>query len=78
MPPQADEILDLTGVPCPRNAARSLMVLMRMDEGEILLITIDDGEPIALVPESIEDDGHTIVARQQLEDTRWKLWIRVE
>lgn len=74
----ADEDLDLTGVPCPQNAARTLLVLMRMDDGEVLKITIDDGEPIALVPESIEDDGHIILERRQLEDTRWELWIQVE
>jgi len=78
MPPTPDEALDLTGVPCPKNAARTILKLMTMDEGEILKITIDDGEPVSLVPESIEDDGHVIVARNQLPDTRWELWIRVE
>lgn len=78
MPPTADEELDLTGVPCPKNAARTLLKIMTMDEGEVLKITIDDGEPIDLVPESIEDDGHTILERQQLQDTRWELWIQVE
>jgi len=78
VPPTADEELDLTGVPCPKNAARTLLKIMTMDEGEVLKITIDDGEPIDLVPESIEDDGHTILERQQLQDTRWELWIQVE
>jgi TusA-related sulfurtransferase len=78
MPPTHDDALDLTGVPCPKNAARTILRLMTMDDGEILKITIDDGEPVSLVPESIEDDGHVIVARNQLPDTRWELWIRVE
>ncbi len=51
---------------------------MTMDEGEILKITIDDGEPVSLVPESVEDDGHIILERRQLPDTRWELWIQVE
>ncbi len=78
MPPVADETLDLTGVPCPKNAARTLLRIMTMDEGEILKITIDDGEPVSLVPESVEDDGHIILERNQLPDTRWELWIQVE
>ena len=78
MPPTPDEELDLTGVPCPKNAARTLIKIMTMDEGEILKIIIDDGEPVSMVPESVEDDGHTIIERRQLADTRWELWIRVE
>ena len=46
---EADEILDLTGVPCPQNAARSLLRLSMMDSGQLLRVTIDDGEPITLV-----------------------------
>jgi TusA-related sulfurtransferase len=71
-------ILDLTGVPCPQNAARSLLVLMTMDTGELLEIVIDDGEPIALVPESIEDEGHTILSQLQRDDGQWVLRIEVD
>jgi TusA-related sulfurtransferase len=75
---EPDAELDLTGVPCPQNAARSLLRLAMMDEGEILQITIDDGEPIDLVPDSVELDGHTITHREQLADSRWVIRVRVE
>lgn len=74
----ADQDLDLTGVPCPQNAARSLLVLMSMDEGQLLKIILDDGEPYEMVPESIEDEGHSIVEQQQLADGRWVLWVEVD
>ncbi len=73
-----DEKLDLTGVPCPQNAARSLMLLARMDSGDLLELIIDDGEPISLVPESIEDEGHTILSQEQLPDGRWCLRVQVD
>ena len=73
----ANEILDLTGVPCPRNSARALLRLEMMDSGEILRVTIDDGEPIENVPPSLEVEGHTVVEREQLPDTRWVLSVRV-
>ena len=72
-----DEELDLTGVPCPQNAARTLMRLAMMDEDEVLKITVDDGEPIDLVPGSIEEEDHVILERIQQEDTSWVLWIQV-
>ena len=70
-----DNALDLTGVPCPQNAARTLLRLGMMDTGEVLMITIDDGEPIELVPGSVTDEGHTILEQVQLEDTRWQMWV---
>lgn len=73
----ADEILDLTGVPCPRNTARALLRIETMDSEQVLRITIDDGEPIENVPASLEVEGHTIAERAQLADTRWVLSVRV-
>jgi len=72
---QADEVLDLTGVPCPQNAARTLLRLGTMDEGEVLEVIIDDGEPIDLVPLSLEDDDYAILERAQMTDGRWRLWV---
>lgn len=73
----ADETLDLTGIPCPRNSARALLRIEVMDSGQVLRVTIDDGEPIANVPASLEVEGHTVVEREQLADTRWVLSVRV-
>ncbi len=75
---KADEELDLTGVPCPQNAARTLLKLATMFTGEILKVTIDDGEPYDMVPESVEEEDHTIVAREQLDDSRWVLWVEAD
>ncbi len=71
----SDKDLDLSGVPCPQNAARSLLTLAAMDTGHVLKVTIDDGEPVELVPESITDEGHTILARAQLANGQWVLWV---
>lgn len=73
----ADETLDLTGVPCPRNSARALLRLEMMDAGQILRLTIDDGEPIDNVPASLETEGHTVAEREQRPDGRWLLSVRV-
>ena len=74
----ADENLDLTGVPCPQNAARTLLRLSGMDTGEVLKITLDDGEPMEMVPQSVEEEDHTILQRTQLDDGRWVLWIEAD
>ena len=73
-----DEEVDLTGVPCPQNAARTLLRLAMMDSGEVLRVILDDGEPIDLVPDSVEDEDHSIVERNQLDDGRWMIWIEAD
>ncbi|MAE70175.1 MAG: hypothetical protein CME06_06865 [Gemmatimonadetes bacterium] len=74
---KADEEIDLTGVPCPQNAARALLRLETMETGELLRIVIDDGEPIEQVPNSVTEEGHALRRRDQLGDGRWVLFIEV-
>lgn len=73
--PEADERLDLSGVPCPHNTAQAAMKLLLMDEGELLEIIIDDGEPKKNVPFSLEFEGHEIVRMEQI-DSQWRLLVR--
>ncbi len=61
--PDPDDHLDLTGVPCPSNFIRALLRLETMDEGEVLLLTVDDGETMDNVPPNLEDDGNEILIR---------------
>lgn len=69
------EVLDLTGVPCPRNAARAILRLEAMDEGALLDVVIDDGEPLANVPPALEAEGHVVLARTA-RDGGWVLRVR--
>jgi len=74
----ANKILDLKGVPCPRNSAQALIKLAGMDAGEILEIIVDDGEPIENVPGSIEEeDNYKILKQTKGEGNTWHLWVEV-
>jgi len=72
----ADEILDLKGVPCPQNSARTLLKLAGMEEGNILEIIIDNGEPVENVPASLEDENYKIIKMIQSKDGFWHLYIK--
>ncbi|MCX5792825.1 MAG: sulfurtransferase TusA family protein [Elusimicrobia bacterium] len=69
------EKLDMSGVPCPANAARALMRLEGMDPGAVLEITLDDGEPVTNLPPALEQEGHTITARRR-EGAKWVITAR--
>jgi sulfite reductase (ferredoxin) len=69
-----DERLDLSGVPCPQNTARALMALAILDEGAVLELLLDDGEPVENVPPALELEGHTVQSRTRTA-TGWRLTI---
>ena len=69
-----DETLDLSGVPCPQNTARALLTLEWMDPGEILEVTVDDGEPKENVPPGLEAEGHTIETDKNGKPKKVKDW----
>ncbi len=54
--------LDLRGVMCPINYVKTKLKLEMMDEGEILEVWLDAGEPIKNVPQSLRNDGQKVLA----------------
>jgi len=70
-----DETMDLSGVPCPANAARALMRLEGMDPGSTLEIIIDDGEPVNNLPPALEQEGHVILSKLR-DGGKWKVTAR--
>ena len=69
------ETLDLSGVPCPHNTARAAVALLMLDEGEVLELFIDDGDPIANVPDSLEFEGHEVLTKTR-HGAGWRLLVR--
>ena len=58
--------LDLKGVECPFNYVQAKVRLETMDAGQLLEITIDDGEPFENVPKSLTNDGHDILDTKKI------------
>ncbi len=62
-----DEKIDLRGVLCPINFVKTKLKLEMMESGQILEVTLDDGEPMRNVPRSIKEEGHKIINVEKLE-----------
>jgi TusA-related sulfurtransferase len=58
-------VLDLRGVKCPLNAARSRIVMSGYPAGRTLKILLDEGSPIENVPGSLVADGHKVLSREK-------------
>lgn len=71
-----DEKIDLSGVPCPLNSAKALLELELLEDGQILELTIDEGEPIMNVPSSLEIAGHKILDTIKNKNNTYRLLVR--
>jgi len=54
--------LDLRGVMCPINYVKTKLKLEMMDEGEVLEVWLDAGDPIKNVPQSLRNDGQKVIS----------------
>jgi tRNA 2-thiouridine synthesizing protein A len=70
-----DEEIDLRGVLCPINFVKTKLKLETMEDGQILEVTLDDGEPMRNVPRSLKADGHKIIKVEKL-DEGYKLLVK--
>lgn len=74
-PVQPDVELDLRGVICPYNFVKTKLKLETMKGGQILSVLLDDGDPIQNVPQSVRNEGHTILSQERM-DRVYRVMIR--
>lgn len=72
---QPDAELDLRGVICPYNFVKTKLKLESMEEGQVLSVILDAGDPIRNVPQSVSNEGHTILS-QELIGQSYRVSIR--
>ncbi len=66
--------IDITKEICPMTFVKTKLKLETMSTGEILEVTLREGEPLINVPKSVEQDGHKILDLRQ-EGNIYKLVI---
>lgn len=74
-PSRPDAELDLRGVICPYNFVKTKLKLEAMAEGQILSVILDAGDPIRNVPQSVSNEGHTILSQEPI-DHSYRVVIR--
>ena len=71
-----DETVDITDVVCPTTFVKAKVALEELDDGQILSIKMNDGEPVQNVPRSIKEEGHQILRLFNNEDGTYELIVR--
>ncbi len=71
-----DEKIDITDVTCPITFVKTKVALEEMDEGQILQVHLNDGEPVQNVPRSIKEEGHEVLELNDNNDGTFELFIK--
>ncbi len=72
----ADLELDVTDRVCPHTFVKTKVYLDELDEGQILSVRLNDGEPVHNVPRSLKDEGHQILRLDDNNDGTFTLYVK--
>lgn len=70
------EKVDITDVVCPVTFVKTKVALEELEDGQILQVHLNDGEPVQNVPRSVKDEGHQVLKLNDNEDGTYELYIR--
>lgn len=71
-----DDTIDITDVVCPITFVKVKMALEDLDDGQILGVHLNEGEPIQNVPRSLKDEGHKVLSVSQAVDGTYDLVVQ--
>lgn len=72
---KADEFVDITDVNCPVTFVKAKVAIEEIDEGQVLQIHLNDGEPVQNVPHSLKDEGHKVLKLEDNGDGTFELYV---
>lgn len=58
---KADAFVDITDVVCPITFVKAKVAIEEIDDGQLLEILMNEGEPLQNVPRSLKEEGHKVV-----------------
>ena len=71
----AKKFIDVTDVVCPITFVKTKIALEDMEDGEILEVRLNTGEPAQNVPRSLKDEGHKVLELTQNEDGTFTVFV---
>jgi TusA-related sulfurtransferase len=71
-----DDFVDITDVVCPVTFVKAKVALEELEDGEILAVRMNDGEPVQNVPRSMKEEGHKVQKLVDNEDGTYTLYVQ--
>ena len=70
-----DGTVDITDVVCPMTFVKAKIAIEELEDGQVLEVKMNEGEPIANVPRSFKDEGHKILNVNNNEDGTFTILV---
>ena len=71
-----DDTVDITDKVCPLTFVKAKVAIDELEDGEVIAIRMNDGEPVQNVPRSIKEEGHQILKLVNNEDGTCNLIVK--
>lgn len=72
-----DDTVDITDKVCPLTFVKAKVAIDELEDGEVIAIRMNDGEPVQNVPRSIKEEGHQILKLVNNEDGTYNLIVKM-
>ena len=73
---EIDERVDITDVVCPMTFVKAKVAMEEIEVGQVLAVTMNEGEPVQNVPRSIKEEGHQILKLDTNDDGTYTLFVK--
>mgnify|MGYP000499865068 CR=1 FL=1 len=73
---EIDERVDITDVVCPMTFVKAKVAMEEIEVGQVLAVTMNEGEPVQNVPRSMKEEGHKILKLEDNADGTYTLYVR--
>jgi tRNA 2-thiouridine synthesizing protein A len=73
---KANAFVDITDVICPITFVKAKVAIEELEDGEVLEIKMNPGEPISNVPRSLKEEGHRVIQVDSNEDGTFKVLVK--
>ena len=70
------DTVDITDKVCPMTFVKAKVAIDELDDGDILAVRMNDGEPVQNVPRSFKEDGHKVLKLTDNDDGTYTLYVR--
>lgn len=70
-----DGFVDISDVVCPITFVKAKVAIEELENGQVLAIRMNEGEPIQNVPRSLKDEGHRVVRVTDNNDGTYTIYV---
>ena len=75
---EVDERVDITDVVCPMTFVKAKVAMEELEIGQVLAVTMNDGEPVQNVPRSFKEEGQQVLKLIDNENGTYDLIVKMQ